>query len=90
VIACGCRGDLCRKGRPPDAIAARALFKQAADRGDNGGVCGLAYMHTSGLGGLPVDVEGAKAMYQRVAAAGDPRGNCGLGWLYIGCVCLAV
>lgn len=76
----------CRRGQTPIAFKARELYTRAADMGDLGGVCGLAYMHLGGLGGCPVDPAKARAMYDSVAKAGDPRGSAGLGWYYIACV----
>lgn len=72
-----------RKGCPPDAPQARRLYELAANAGELGGVCGMAYMRLSGLGGYTVDVHQAKVLYQRVIDAGDTRGNVGMGWLHL-------
>lgn len=68
---------------PPDWVAARAAFAEAADAGSPTAMSYLGWMHEEGHGVQP-DGEKAAKWYGRAAMAGAHDFAVKLGWMYLG------
>jgi TPR repeat protein len=74
LATCLFRGE----GRPRDLARARALYREAADRGFARAQCALGNMMIQGEGG-PTDVAGGLALCRRAAEAGEPHAQTDFG-----------
>ena len=68
-------------GVPPDAAAAVAWYRRAAEQGDARAQYNLGGMYREGRG-VPPDAAGAVAWYRRAAEQGHTRAQYNLGGMY--------